>query len=353
MRPLSALLTSLLLLTAAAPAEAAPWRWNLEPKQSYGFEYRSTSDLTMTLPMGLGEVRDKVAVDTDFDLEVLRVLPDGRYDVEIPIRKLVITSKAGERTTLDDLPADVRTMRALMTPQGRFQFTQKVVVEVLEGGVYGLATLRRDGDVAKSEVTAGNDELELSAKASIDPKTGRVTVAASVKERKPAQQEEEQPAQQTDVLPADILALLELPDGDVTPGDRFDLTTPLGSLAIRAVEPRPCGEARCGVLTVKMDADSAPATRMVQDAAAADGMDMGMPGGMPGMPAELGALMGGDIGAMAATPTMRVDVDVTALFDAAAGRMHTVEGRAGSTTDAGGVKVQESTRFTLTHTGVR
>jgi hypothetical protein len=384
MRILHTALTALILTCAAGPAEASVWRWRLDPERTYAFEYRSQSDITVTLPMGMGQIRDRVGIDTDFSLRVRRILPDGRFDLEIPITRMVITSESGERMTLEDFPPQVRTLRAYMTPQGRFQFYERVVVEVRDEGVYGLASVRQRGQITEGQVTAGAGDTEISATATIDPATGRVSVSAQVRERQPRtrQEEQERPVQHVDVLPADILALLELPEGAVSPGQRFEVGMPVGKLLIQAQEPRGCGERRCGVLDVRMDVDSAPMTRQVQAAAAEDsaagddpfgddpfgddpfadgpGAMPGMGGmGMPGMGAG-GMGMPGMAGgspeaamAAAATPTMRFDIEVTALFDPDAGRMFSVSGRGGSDTDAGGMRMRETTEFRLTFAGVR
>lgn len=375
MRALLPILGSMLLpaLALGSPADA-DWVWKLQEGKVYDFEYRSTTDLTMKMSMGMvGDIKDRVGIDTDFSLQVQRIMPDGRFDLEIPVRRLVIESASGHRTTLSDLPAEVRTMRAYMTPKGQFQFYERIVVEVQENGAYGIARHRTRGSTEQAELTVGSGDVEVSARATVDPKTGRVSLRHEVRERAPQtrQVEQEREVQHVDVLPADLLTLLALPEGPVTPGSSMTVTLPMdmGSLKIDGLDPQPCGKGRCGQLRMAVVADSKPMTdqaaQMDPDAGGfgggpAGGTGMGgMPGldddmgGMGGMP-DLGAMMGGGGGAsLSAMPTMKVDVDVIALFDPSAGLMHSVKGRGGSSTASAGMTMNETTTFGLSFAGVR
>ncbi|TVQ90139.1 MAG: hypothetical protein EA397_14430 [Deltaproteobacteria bacterium] len=363
------------LVATASPAEQ-DWIWKLEPSKSYDFEYRSTTDMTMKMSMGMaGDITDRVGIDTDFSLKVNRVMPDGRFDLEIPITRLVIASASGHKTTLDELPPEVRTLRAYMTPKGRFHFYERVMVEVQENGSYGIARLKGDTD---AELTVGSGGVEVTARATIDPKTGRATLHHEVRERKSQTRtvEEERPVQHVDVLPADLLALLELPEGPVTPGSNLTVTLPMdmGALRVDGLEPAACGQGRCGQLRMRVGVDSEPMGQAAQMDPGAPGFGGGPAGGtgMGGIPSpddepdmlgaidpmagpggmpDLGSMMGG--AGASAGPAMKVDVDAKALFDPRAGLMHAIQGRAGTSTSATGVTMTESTTFTLTFTGVR
>ena len=374
MRPLLVAL-SLSIATAATAADGADlWRWKLRPGQTHAFVYRASTDLTTKLSLGMtGEIRDRISLEVGFDLRVDRALPDGNFEVTIPVTKLVVTSASGASTTLAELPPSVRTLRARMTPRGQFTFTERVVVEVVEGSVLAVARVTEGADGAvTSEAGASAGGVTVSARATVDPRTGRVTLQGGATEQAPATRkvEEERPVQHVDVLPVAILELLELPEGAVVPGQSLRIASPVGTIAVDAGPPKPCGAATCGALRMVLAADTAPMTRAAiapaatpAPAAPADEGDFGsMFAEMDAMMAEASAMTGpgGDLAPspdeaamIAATPTMKVDFDVTALFDRAAGRLASVEGRGGSSTSTFGMSMTETTTFALTWTGVR
>ncbi len=383
MRPFARTVSAAALLlvasaAAAQPAEATTWRWDLQEGQAYAYAYRATTDIAMTMG-GAGEMTDRVGIETDLELRVRRVLPDGRFDLEIPIRRLVIESASGHQIQLSDLPPQVRTLRAWMTPQGQFEFYERVVVEVQEGGAYGIATLKPRGQGADLQATVGTGDMEMTASASVDPSTGQVRLTHEVREtQRPGQAEEERDVQHIDVLPVEILSLLELPDGPVNPGDRVQLDLPIGQLQVEAGPAQPCGPANCGTLRVRMDGDSEAMTGQVRAAAATDddplapsdmdagmmdlsGMGMDLSGLAAEMEADLGALMGSAMGGpggpgglpAAMVPDLHFEIDANSLFDAMAGRMYSVEGRSGVTTEMAGFRLDERTEFRLTYAGTR
>lgn len=120
------------------------------------------------------------------DLEVERVLSDGRYDLRIPLRHLVIESATGERITLEGLPEDVRVLRSRMTPQGTLEFYERATVEAQEEGTHAVVDMSAGADErwASSEVSLGVDGMELTAGAEVDAETGRAELVHEVREQK-------------------------------------------------------------------------------------------------------------------------------------------------------------------------
>ena len=309
-----------------------------------------------------GAIRDRITVDTDMDLRVRRVMPDGRYDLEIPVRRMIIDSNSGQRITLDDLPTEVGVLRAYLSPLGKVEFYERVVVEVRDNGVYGLLQMSGDGQGGTSTATFndGEVEIEVTTSATIDPATGQVRLSGGVRERavqpRTRQVEEERQVQHVDVLPADILSLLELPDGVVSPGFKSDIDSPIGVFSVDAGEPRRCGNGGCGVLNftvdgeVEMDAfmgGGNPAMAMGMEMPDLGGMGMDMDMGM-----DMGGLFGGggaEGGAAAGSNSMslKFTADITMLFDVDAGRTYEIGGTFGSKTSIMGLKTDEKTEFTL------
>jgi hypothetical protein len=155
---------------------------------------------------------------------------------------------------------------------------------------------------------------------------------------------EEDPS--VDVLPKQIFEMMVLPEGDMTPGGRYEVTTPMGAMATTLAELEnnmaqmrttvaqktevPAGEGEVGAAEQESgDGDEGGSAQ------AMGGMNMG--GGMPGMGSGAGGAMG-----------MKVDLDVTSGFDVAAGRLVRIEGTQvmdQSMGGMGGMKVRS--RFSL------
>lgn len=388
-------LAALALFAFPQLAQAGTWRYRFEPGKQYRYRATSTSKMSVQVPM-MGAIEDRIDLDTTYRLTVDRRLPDGRYDLRIDVERLVLSPASGQPITLADIPAAFRTVRAYLTPRGRFQFYERVVVQVeqTEGGGshYALGVIKADGKVAAGAVTASDGEEEVTAYASIDPKTGKVSAGITRKKAAPAKKRtrtvertEERPVQNLDLLPVDVLALMELPAGPVAPGMKATVSTPMLDLVTTAEAPAPCGEATCGRLRIVSRADvDADSTRKTAASAQAmggmpamggDDMDMdmdmdmdtgddgaeagaggmgmggmpGMGGGMPGMGGGMPGMGGDDPGAgMAATGTaMKLDVDATLYFDEAAGNLDHLEGTTRSKVDHMGMKMSDDTRFTL------
>ena len=319
------------------------WRWNLEVGESYRLSFESTTDLKISMggemgdmmgmmggmggmpgmgEMGL-ETTDRIIMETDLTLHVRERLPDGRYDLEIPVDRMVIEGSGG-RITVQDLPDEVRVLRATMTPRGEFFFYERVMVEVKEDGVYGIARFSENPD---GTITLGADlgvpGASASSRATINPRTGEVTLTQEVREeqRRTRQVEEEQPVQHIDLLPADVLSMLELPEEPVAAGDRITTSFDAGTINLTAAAPEQCDDSTCGNLRVQMDIDTANFQREAMAQAHAE-----VPGGVP---------------------TMKTNIDAHMLFDVPNGRLFRIAGTANSETDASGMSIEENTTFTL------
>ncbi len=356
--------------TQSSSEDGELWRWDLAEGESYGLHYDATTDISISFGGAMAEmmgqmvgdeISDQITTETELELQVEQILPDGRYDLRIPVRQLVIESATGDRITLADLPDEVRVLRAYMTPRGTVEFYERVMVEVRDEGAYGIVRMSQDGSTTSGEATLGAGDMEVTARAEVDPDTGTVSLSQEVREREPRTREveEERPVQHIDVLPADILSLLELPEGPIASGDRVELATPIGTMNMDVGDDEQCSHNRCGKLRLRMDVDSAPtAESSAETAEAGEGavhgdmdmgmdmdmdMDMDMGGGMamPGMPA------GDGDGPMAGPPAMRADVDATILFEVDNGRLFNIDGRSASVSGGGGMEIEESTKFTL------
>lgn len=346
--------------TALAGGPARDWRWSLEPGAAHAYTYRGTTDVTVKAPMGIGgDVSDTIIVETDFSLRPVRKLTDGRVEVEIPITRLAVANGPGAAVKQVDLPTELATMRAIMTPKGQFQFVERVMIESGSSGQVGVARVSQRGGVTTSQVSASAGGVEVSARATFDPATGRLTVAGGARESSAKPSEPAPATHQVDVLPAALLALLELPEHPVYPGAQHAWALLGGSAKVLGGPGRPCGPTWCGNLWLTAEVD---ASSLLPDISA-----LGMPGldevgsmlsqlegqmdmsGMFGMPKPAPAKRP----VKAAKPTMRSTTEVGIVFDPDAGRLVQVQGTSGATVVMAGMDVRDVTRFTLDLVGAK
>lgn len=332
------------------------WRWHLDEGETYGLQYTGVTDMTMSMGgmmeqmmggmMAEDEVEDRVIIETDLDLEVERVLSDGRYDLRIPVRHLVIESATGERITLEELPEDVRVLRARMTPRGTLEFYERVMVEVHEEGTYAVVRMsgRADESSASSEVSLGVDGMELTARAEVDAETGRVELVHEVRgqEQPTRQVEEERPVEHVDVLPADVLTLLELPEEPIAPGDSLRIDTPMTDLEADVGPHEECEPNICGNLRIRASIDGQPTPQAMSGMPGMEGADEEMFAEMHEEMAMMGMGEGRD-----AMATMEAEVDATILFDLDLGQLYYIEGISDSSTNVAGLEMETATDFDL------
>ncbi|TXD42642.1 hypothetical protein FRC96_02955 [Lujinxingia vulgaris] len=301
--------------------------------------------------------KDRVEMSTTIRMEVVGMAPDGRYELAFHVDAMEMRGQWGGATSLDDLPAEVRTLRAYMDRSGRLEFFERVVVEITEEGP--TAVLRyevgENGISMSSSASAGGEEV--SASASIDPRTGRVSLQGGTRQVAPTRrtrtEEQERPVQHLDVLPVQVLSLLELPQGAVAAGDVFETDFPAGTVKTTAGPKQQCEMSSCGTLRIKLAVDS----QQMIDGTVATGRALDESD--DGFGDDFGDDFGGDddffddefdqdmamVGA--ASPTMKSEVDATTVFNVEEGRIYMVEGTFGNVAGSQGVEIREVTEFTL------
>jgi hypothetical protein len=223
--------------------------------------------------------------------------------------------------------------------------------------------------------SATMDGETVTATAAIDPKTGRVSASITKKAappREPTTHAEERREPTTiDVIPAQVLSLMELPEGPVTPGEAFRIDLPSIKFEGKGLPPSACGKATCAQLSMKSLVDgSSEATVKTAGAVGApkaeqaemenqmQEADTQMAAGMADMQGQMGGMMGmGNMGGMmggaapgtkgGGMPKMNVALDATMSFDEAKGALYRVAGTVESTMDAMGMKTQSKSVFAL------
>jgi hypothetical protein len=385
-RGLRSLVAAVVLMGAgSASAVELNYKWKKGDVHRFRYEDDTTVQMKMAgmeamggmMPgMGAGGMDMKLKVQSQFSQRVLSVRPDGTADVEFTLEQMDLFQGGNKVASMTQVPPAARKVTAEVDRKGRARFYRMVTVymqeQVLVVGVRGVAQAGPNG--ARASVSDGERTLEVVA--AVNPKTGAIT--ASMTETKTAKKAPPPPALRAvrvkeedpgvDVLPKQIFEMMVLPEGDMAPGSRADVTTPFGDIAVtfreqtdkvariqtqmagkkveapaEATAEAP-GELGAGdTEDVGEDSDGAPQ----MGGMAMGGMPAGMPAGMPGMPGAGGAKKGARPGAAPAAG-MKMDLDVTSGFDVAAGRLLSIEGTGGMDMDlGGGGAMKQHSRFTL------
>ncbi|PTL80488.1 hypothetical protein [Vitiosangium sp. GDMCC 1.1324] len=345
MRPCSRSLAAALVLFSAGSASAVELNYQWKKGDVHRFQYEDESTIEMKMPamggmqmpgmdMGAGGMNIRVKVQSTFSQKVLAVRPDGTAEMELTLEKMALIQGDKRVTTLDKIPPAAKKVKAEVDRKGHAKFYRMVTIYVQEGrtfvGVHN-ATVGPRG--ASASLSAGDSRVDVVA--SVDPKSGSVSLAMEEKKVPPAlkavQIKEEDPG--VDALPKQIFEMMVLPEGDMSPGGRVEVSTPMGAMATTLSEI----ENNVAQLhtTVAQKAE-APAGDEDEGSAQANmgGMNMG------------GMNMGGGAGPSAMS--MKVDVDVTGGFDVAAGRLIRIEGSQTTDQSSGGMGgMKTHSRFAL------
>lgn len=350
MRILTASLALAATTFAALPASSVEfaYQWKKGDVHRFRFQDQTTFDIDLGGVPGMpamvaGGMQNRLEVRSEFSQKVLSVKPNGTAEVELTIERMDVFQDGQQVASLTQVPPKARVVKAEVDRKGRAKFHRTITVYMKDDQVV-VAAAEVGPNSARGTASAGGKKLEVVA--SVDPKTGQVTASAKVTDAPPpkltkVEIKEEDPG--VDVLPKQVFELMVLPDGDLQPGGKVTVSTPIGDS------------------TVSMSAlDGSRATlrltnagRKVEVAAPAEepagedpfgGMGgMGM-GGMPGM--------GGSQGKKTAAPAsasagMKMDFDITSSFDVAAGRLLGLEGTTASDMSVGGTKVKTDSKFKL------
>ncbi|MFY0529984.1 hypothetical protein ACN28I_44730 [Archangium gephyra] len=367
-------LAAALVLFASGSASAVELNYQWKKGDVHRFQYEDDSTIEMKMPggmggmpgmgmqmpgmeMGKGGMNVRMKVQSVFSQKVLSVRPDGTAEVELTLEKMDLVGADKRVTTIDKIPAAAKKVKAEVDRKGNAKFYKMVTVYIQEGRtVVGVHNLKAGPRGASASMTAGDTRVEVVA--AVDPKKGTITLAMEEKKAPPpalkaVKIKEEDPS--VDVLPKQIFDMMVLPEGDMTPGGRYEVTTPMGAMATTLAEiennlaqmrttvaqktevPAEAGEeSELGGADVEAGDED-------EGAQAMGGMDMGGMGGM-----NMGGGKPGKGGGSGASMGMNVDVDVTTGFDVAAGRLVRIEGTQvmdQSMGGMGGMKVRS--RFSL------
>ncbi|HEY3444899.1 MAG TPA: hypothetical protein VGK67_00990 [Myxococcales bacterium] len=353
-RALLALLALVAVLGAVAPAGAAELAYTWKKGSTYRFEAQSRDDVSMG---GMGmDLKFAFVTRSRFALTVDAVAKDGTAQGKVVVESFEVKTADGKPVAgLEGLPKDALFSLLEIDRKGRFKLKQRVWVVVDDDGQTLLVSGSASPNSVSASGQAGGEQVTLHA--SFDPKTGKLAAGYDVKKiaqnKKKIAVTEDKP--KVDVLPAQFLALLELPEGPVASGGgAMQLANPnvasgtkvsVEVLELTAERARLKTRVASATQTNTAPADEAAPTEASASAGgddegggmpAATGMGMAIPGmgAMPGMP---GAAAPGDAPPM--TMGLKVSGDFVTVFDVKAGMLTGLEGTLSTDTNAAGMKM--------------
>lgn len=357
-----ALLALVVLLGTATPAAAAELAYTWKKGATYRFDAQSRDDVSMG---GMGmDLKLAFVTRSRFALTVDAVAKNGTAQGKVVVESFEVKTAEGKPVAgLEGLPKDALFSLLEIDRKGRFKLKQRVWVVVDDAGQNLLVSGSASPGSVSGTAQAGGEQVTLHA--SFDPKTGKLAAGYDVKriaqKKKTISVTEDKP--KVDVLPAQFLALLELPEGPVASGggamalanpnvasgtkvsvevleltaERARLKTVIASAT--QTTPAPAGE---GAPT-EASASAGDEGEGDGEPAAAMGMGMAVPGmgAMPGMGAP-----SGDAPAM--TMGLKMDGDFVTDFDVKAGMLTGLEGTLSTDTNAAGMKMGTRSALKLT-----
>ncbi len=350
-------LSAALVLCTAGSASAVEFNYIWKKGDVHRFQYEDDSKIEMKMPggmggmqmpgmsMGEGGMSAQMKVQSTFSQKVLSVKPDGTAQVELTLEKMDLVQGGQKLAALNQIPPAARKVKAEVDRKGHAKFFKMVTVYVQEDRtVVGVHDLKTGPKGASASMRAGDTRVDVVA--AVDPKTGSVSLAMQEKKVPPALKAVKVKAEDpgVDVLPKQIFEMMVLPEGQMDPGSRVEVKTPMGPMATTlskmegnvaqlrttVAQSATAPSSEGGDARPSEDEDSAPA--------AMGGMDMGgmNMGGMPSAGGDSSDAMGS-----------KTEVDVTSGFDVAAGRLLHVEGTMDMEQSMGGSGMTVHSRFSL------
>jgi hypothetical protein len=349
-------LAAALVLFSAGSASAVELNYQWKKGDVHRFQYEDDSTIEMAMPggmggmpgmqmpgmnMGAGGMKMRMKVQSTFSQKVLAVRPDGTAEMELTLEKMDLIQGDKRVSTLDKIPAAAKNVKAEVDRKGHAKFFRMVTVYMQEGrtvvGVRSVVSAGPNG--ARASMTAGDRQVTVVA--AVDAKSGTISLAMDEKKAPPpalkaVKVKEEDPG--VDVLPKQIFEMMVLPEGDMAPGSRVEVTTPMGAMATTLAEMDSTVAQLHTTVAQKAEAPAGAGSEQ----AAGDEDEGSAQANMGGM--NMGGGMGNGAGAMG----MKMDVDVTSGFDVAAGRLIRIEGTQSMDQSSGGMGGMKTTsRFAL------
>lgn len=338
-------LTALTLLSLTPEAHAQELRYRWVKGQTQRFEAVGTDTLAMS-GMGMA-IEARFETRARFALAIDRVDPSGLARGHVVLESFEVKDDQGRVVAgLESIPRGALRSPLEIDAKGRFKLKELVALVIDDDGDRLLVTHKVSPTGGSAQAQLGDEKVTVFA--GFDPKTGKlsggvkVEKLAQAKKRRTVQVERD--AQTVELLPRQLLELLVLPEGQLTPGGTFEVAAGPTQVKVQ-VEALTDQRATLKTQIITPKAESKPGAAE----APSEMPDLsGMMGGL--MPGAAGAAGGGPAGVSVGAGAMgglALDGAFTSQFDRAAGMLAGLEGQLTTTLEQAGVAVRTTSRIDL------
>jgi hypothetical protein len=325
-------------------AEELNYNWKAGDALNYSATVTDNINMSM---MGMN-MKDKYTTTVDFVLLVNSVDENGTASGKLYLMTFnVKNSKGISVATLANLPKNAIESDVNVDKKGKFTFANKLCfITTPTTNVLAIETTQNSNSVG---MNASGGAHSVNAYAEFDPKTGKLKagyVPQKIKSTRKINIKENQESDKVFAIPYDFLQALTMPDGDVTVGDHYSVTSGMYNIDI-LVNSMDAGMAnikqtistnksndmfqsqasgKSGDGSMEFDMNTA-APNNNQKQSQGDGMGMGMP--------DMSSMMGGNMGGMG-MPTekqMNLSNDDKKAMDMSKSMMPTMSGNILTTFD--------------------
>jgi hypothetical protein len=344
MKKLILLLGGCFVLSTSLFADELNYNWKAGDALNYSATVTDNINMSM---MGMN-MKDKYTTTVDFVLLVNSVDENGTASGKLYLMTFnVKNSKGISVATLANLPKNAIESDVTVDKKGKFTFANKLCfITTPTTNVLAIETTQNSNSVG---MNASGGAHSVNAYAEFDPKTGKLKagyVPQKIKSTRKINIKENQESDKVFAIPYDFLQALTMPDGDVTVGDHYSVTSGMYNIDI-LVNSMDAGMAnikqtistnksndmfqsqasgKSGDGSMEFDMNTA-APNNNQKQSQGDGMGMGMP--------DMSSMMGGNMGGMG-MPTekqMNLSNDDKKAMDMSKSMMPTMSGNILTTFD--------------------
>ncbi len=344
MKKLILLLGGCFVLSTSLFADELNYNWKAGDALNYSATVTDNINMSM---MGMN-MKDKYTTTVDFVLLVNSVDENGTASGKLYLMTFnVKNSKGISVASLANLPKNAVQSDVTVDKKGKFTFANKLCfITTPTTNVLAIETTQNSNAVG---MNASEGAHSVNAYAEFDPKTGKLKagyVPQKIKSTRKINIKENQESDKVFAIPYDFLQALTMPDGDVTVGDHYSVSSGMYNIDI-LVNSMDAGMAnikqtistnksndmfqsqasgKSGDGSMEFDMNTA-APNNNQKQSQGDGMGMGMP--------DMSSMMGGNMGGMG-MPTekqMNLSNDDKKAMDMSKSMMPTMSGNILTTFD--------------------
>ncbi len=293
-------------------AEELNYQWKAGDAINYSATI--TDNLNMSM-MGM-QMKDKYTTTVDFVLLVNSVDAEGTASGRLYLMNYSVKNAKGMSVaSLTNLPKDYVESDVTVNKKGQFTFANKLIfITTPTSNVLAIETTQ-NSQVGSNGGNAG--PRSVNAYAEFDPKTGKLKpgyLPLKMKNTRKINIKENQESDKLYAMPYDMLQALSMPEGDVSVGDHYTVTSGVYNIDILVnslnngiatidqtittnksndlFATNAKGKSGDGSMEFEMNTNKQPATN--QSNGSGNNSDMGMGMGMP----DMSSMMGGGMGNM-------------------------------------------------------